>query len=82
MNSIKYYDSNNNIIDINVVGFFYVDVLNKKFVIYSVCDDNIDNDECYILIGEVVKFIDGIKIIGVLEEDFDIVMNTFYELRK
>lgn len=59
---------------------FKVDALNKTFAVYSLCDENPDNPNGDIMIGELVTDQNGIDIIGVKEEEKEIVEQLYIDI--
>ena len=67
-------------ITISVVGEFKVPELEKEYVIYSVVDNDENNDIGHILIGEVERSEDGIKVLGIKEDEKDLVLAFYNEI--
>ena len=67
-------------ITISVVGEFKVPELEKEYVIYSVVDNDDNNDIGHILIGEVERSEDGIKVLGIKEDEKDLVLAFYNEI--
>ena len=82
MESIKYRDSQGNNLDISVMGYFKIDELEKEYIMYGAIDDNQDNDEGHVLLGEVVRDGDVVQILGILPEEEEIVVAYYNEISK
>lgn len=80
MHSVQYKDENGNIMDISVVGDFFVPPLEKEFIMYSFMDKNVDNHDGYILLGEVVKDGNNIQVLGIEEDEKNIVLEYYKEI--
>lgn len=59
---------------------FKIDALNKVFAVYSFCDDNPDNPNGDIMIGELVTNQEDVDIVGVREEEQEIVEQVYNEI--
>ena len=82
MEDIKFVNENGKKITISLMGFFRVTGLDKEFIMYSIVDDNISNDEGDVLLGEVVRDNDTIQILGIDEEEVDMVVAYYNEISK
>lgn len=80
MESIKVMKDNGTQIEISVVGFFRVPELEKEFVIYSMMDDDQNNDNGAVCLGEVIRDEDNIQVLGILEEDKKLVEAYYNEI--
>ena len=80
MKDFKFLDSKGDIINISVIGFFQIPELDKKFIMYGLVDDNPDNDKGRVLLGEVIIVGDTVKILGILEEERDLVVAYYNEI--
>ncbi|MBE6147235.1 MAG: hypothetical protein E7168_02750 [Firmicutes bacterium] len=81
MKEIKYIDSNGNIMNISVIGFFKIPELEKEFIMYSLTD-NTSNEYGYVLLGEVVKINDKAQILGILSNEKELVVAYYNEISK
>lgn len=82
MENIKYRDSQGNNLDISVMGYFKIDELEKEYIMYAAIDDDLDNDEGHVLLGEVVKDGDDVQVLGILPEEEEIVVAYYNEISK
>lgn len=83
MKKIIYKDKNGNNVTASVLGFFKIEELNKEFVMYSIVDDNVEEDDCVILLGEVVRNednFDDVQILGIDENEKDLVVAYYNEI--
>ena len=80
MKEIIYKDKNGNNVTASVLGFFKIEELNKEFVMYSIVDDNVEEDDCVILLGEVVREDDDVQILGIDEKEKDLVVAYYNEI--
>lgn len=80
MQDIKFVDENGKEITISVIGFFRVNELEKEFIMYSMVDDNVDNDMGYVLLGEVVRYDGIVQILGIESEERDMVLAYYNEI--
>jgi len=80
MKEIIYKDKNGNNVTASVLGFFKIEELNKEFVMYSIVDDNVEEDDCVILLGEVVREDDDVQILGIDENEKDLVVAYYNEI--
>lgn len=80
MKKIIYKDKNGNNVTASVLGFFKIEELNKEFVMYSIVDDNVEEDDCVILLGEVVREDDNVQILGIDENEKDLVVAYYNEI--
>ena len=80
MKEIIYKDKNGNNVPASVLGFFKIEELNKEFVMYSIVDDNVEEDDCVILLGEVVREDDDVQILGIDENEKDLVVAYYNEI--
>lgn len=67
-------------IDITAIGFFAVPDLEKEYIMYSVMDDDSNNSNGAMLLGEVVRNGDNIEILGILKEEKDLVVAYYNEI--
>lgn len=78
MDNISYKDENGNIIDISVIGFFRINELEKEFIMYGLVNGDLSN----VLLGEVVRDDGVIKILGINEEEIDLVVAYYNEISR
>lgn len=72
----------NNSITISLIGTFQIPSLEKEFIIYSLVDDNPDNPEGEIMLGEIVRENNDIQVLGIESEEKDIVVAFYNEISK
>ena len=80
MKEINYKDEQGNNINISVVGFFKISELEKEFIMYSVVDDDIENDDGFILLGEVIRSGDDVRIVGIDSNEKEMVVAYYNEI--
>ena len=80
MKGINYIDSKGNNINISLIGYFSIPELQKEYIIYSLLDDDNDNDNGFVVLGEVVKTDDNVQILGLLPEEKDLVVAYYNEI--
>lgn len=80
MKDITYKNEEGNIITISVIGFFKVPELEKEFIMYSFTDDNINNENGLVLLGEIIKEEDTIQILGIESTEKDLVLAYYNEV--
>jgi len=80
MNSLKIVDSNGNNIDVSIIGFFNVPELEKEYVMYGLMDDDSNNDDGHVMLGEVVRDGENIQILGILSDEKDLVVAYYNEI--
>ena len=82
MEDIKFINELGQHITISLLGFFRVDGLDKEFIMYSMVDDNLDNDEGDVLLGEVIRDCDTVQILGIESSEVDMVVAYYNEISK
>ena len=80
MKEINYKDENGKNICISVIGFFRIPDLEKEFIMYSVVDDDENNDDGLVLFGEVFREGDDIKVLGIDPAERDMVVAYYNEI--
>ena len=81
MKEMKIYDANGNQINVSVIGMFRIPDLEKEYVMYSLMDDDVNNENAGVLLGEVVRDEDGnIQVLGILSEEKDVVVAYYNEI--
>ena len=73
-------DENQNDIVISVLGEFKIDALEKEFIMYSIVNMDEDVTDGIIIIGEVIRDNDNVQVIGIKEEEKELVLAFFYEI--
>ena len=74
----KIVSENGDTIMVSILGAFRVETLNKEYAMYSLVNDNPDNENGAVLLGEVVREDDKVKVLDILEEEVDLVV-AFYD---
>lgn len=81
MKEMKICDANGNQINVSVIGMFRIPDLEKEYVMYSLMDDDVNNENAGVLLGEVVRDEDGnIQVLGILSEEKDVVVAYYNEI--
>ena len=73
-------DENQNDIVISVLGEFKIDALEKEFIMYSIVNMDEDVTDGRIIIGEVIRDNDNVQVVGIKEEEKELVLAFFYEI--
>ena len=82
MGILKYTNANGENINVENIGFFTIPELDKEYIMYSLTDDNKENDMGHVLLGEVIRNEDNIQILGILSEEKDLVVAFYNEISK
>lgn len=72
----------NNNITISLIGTFQIPSLEKEFIIYSLVDDNEQNKEGEIMLGEIIRDNNDIQVLGIESEEKDLVVAFYNEISK
>lgn len=72
----------NNNVTISLVGTFQIPKLEKEFIIYSLVDDNPENIEGEIILGEIIRENNNIKVLGIESDEKDLVVAFYNEISK
>ena len=56
-------------INISVIGSFRIPDLEKEFMMYSMVDENKDNNLGAVLLGEVIRDGDKMEVVGIREDE-------------
>ena len=75
MKEIKYKNEKDEEISISNLGFFTIPDLEKEYIMYGITEEN--NDMGKVLLGEVVRDGNDIKVLGILESEKDIFEHKF-----
>lgn len=67
-------------ITISIVGEFKIDDLNKEFIIYSIVDNDDASTKGQIIIGEVIRDNDNLQVLGIKEDERDLVLAFYNEI--
>jgi len=73
-------DNNQNDIEISVLGEFKVDALQKEYIMYSIISSDENIKDGRVLIGEVNRDENGVQVLGIKEEEKELVLAFFYEI--
>lgn len=81
MKEMRINDANGNQINVSVIGMFRIPDLEKEYVMYSLMDDDVNNENAGVLLGEVVRDEEGnIQVLGILSEENDVVVAYYNEI--
>ena len=80
MAEITIKDKKGNNLNISVIGFFRIPELEKEFVMYGLMDDDKNNETGHVLLGEVIREEDNIRIEGIDSEEKDLVVAYYNEV--
>lgn len=81
MKEMRINDANGNQVNVSVIGMFRIPDLEKEYVMYSLMDDDVNNENAGVLLGEVVRDEDGnIQVLGILSEEKDVVVAYYNEI--
>jgi len=80
MEELKYVDADGNNVNISVIGFFEIPDLEKEYAIYSIDTQDKNNENGYIMLGEVIKDKENKKVVGILENEKELVMAYYNEV--
>ena len=80
MKDIKYINEKGEFITVSLIGFFSIDDLQKEYIIYSITDNNPNNEYGKVLLGEVIRNNNEIKILGIKKEEKDLVVAYYNEI--
>lgn len=82
MREITVKNQFNNDITISLIGTFKIEPLEKEFIIYSLTDDNEENLEGEIILGEILREGNNIQVLGIESEEKDLVVAFYNEISK
>jgi len=80
MKDIKYVNEKGEDINVSLLGFFSIPDLEKEYIMYGITDDNVNNDEGKVLLGEVKRNDNNIQILGILPSEIDLVVAYYNEI--
>ena len=80
MKEITIKDNDGNNLNISVIGFFRIPELEKEFVMYGLVDDDETKENGHVLLGEVIREEDNIRIEGIDSEEKDLVVAYYNEV--
>ena len=67
-------------INISVLGTFQIPDLNKEYMMYSMVDENDSNSLGAVLIGELLNDEDKLQVVGIPEEDKEMIVAYYNEI--
>ena len=67
-------------INISVLGSFEIPDLKREFMMYSMVDENKDNSLGAVLIGELLKDGDKLQVVGIPDEEKEMVVAYYNEI--
>ena len=74
-------DSDGDMMNISLIGSFRISELEKEYIMYSLVDDDENNENGHILLGEIVRGDDGnVQVLGILPEEKDLVVAYYNEI--
>ena len=74
-------DENGTILNVSLIGCFQIPDLDKEYAIYSMKDNDENNDMGYAMIGEMIKEEDGtLRVKGIAEHEKEIVLAYYNEV--
>ena len=73
-------NENQNDIVISILGEFKIPELEKEFIMYSMVNNGDTSEKGLVLIGEVVRNGDNVQVLGIKEEEKDIVLAFYNEI--
>ena len=83
MNKVTIEDENGNNINISVIGNFRVPGLNKEYIMYSMMDENKENEMGAVLIGELIRKDDEpLKVVGIDKGEHELIVAYYNEIFK
>ena len=80
MKEITIKDNDGNNLNISVIGFFRIPELEKEFVMYGLVNDDETKENGHVLLGEVIREEDNIRIEGIESEEKDLVVAYYNEV--
>lgn len=78
MKEIKYKNEKGEEISISNLGFFTIPDLEKEYIMYGITEEN--NELGKVLLGEVIRDGNTIKILGILESEKELVVAYYNEI--
>lgn len=73
-------NENGDFISVSFLGFFRVPDLDKEYAMYALMDDNDDNEHGSVLLGEVIREDGNVQILGIKDEEKDLVVAYYNEI--
>ena len=80
MQDIKFVDESGKEMTISLIGYFKVSELGKEFIMYSMIDDDSNNDMGHVILGEVVREEGVVQILGIESDEKDMVLAYYNEI--
>ena len=80
MKDINYINEKGENITVSLIGFFSIEDLNKEYIMYSITDDNQNNQYGKVLLGEMIRNNNEIQILGIKKEEKDLVVAYYNEI--
>ena len=80
MKDIKYKSPDGKLLNVSLLGSFKVEELNKEFVMYSFVNDDASDQYGKVLFGEIVRDDKGVNVLGVSEDEIDVVLSYYNNL--
>lgn len=80
MKDFNYVDSKGNVMNVSVMGFFRIPDLEKEFIMYAFVDDDDNNSDGRVLLGEVIRENGDMQILGIESSEKDLVVAYYNEV--
>ena len=80
MKDFNYVDSKGNVMNVSVMGFFRIPDLDKEFIMYAFVDDDDNNSDGRVLLGEVIRENGDMQILGIESSEKDLVVAYYNEV--
>ena len=80
MKDFNYVDSKGNVMNVSVMGFFRIPELEKEFIMYAFVDDDDNNSDGRVLLGEVIRENGDMQILGIESSEKDLVVAYYNEV--
>lgn len=80
MKDFNYVDSKGNVMNVSVMGFFRIPDLEKEFIMYAFVDDDNNNSDGRVLLGEVIRENGDVQILGIESSEKDLVVAYYNEV--
>ncbi|MBE6140180.1 MAG: hypothetical protein E7172_01410 [Firmicutes bacterium] len=78
MENANFVNENGEKLDVSVIGFFTIPDLEKEYIMYGIVNEK--DDDGKVLLGEVIREDDNIKILGILSSEKELVVAYFNEV--
>ena len=73
-------DKDGNTLNATLIGCFKIPDLDKEYAIYSLQDNDSNNDMGYAMIGELIREDSILKVLGIKDEEKDVVLAYYNEI--